>query len=393
MKSNGKFLSIVLVILLAAAMTACEANVSTDDGSQTVSQDTSAVSQLDSENASATEVSETDSDSSDKSDSSKKSESSKNSASSKKSDSSDKSESSKNNTSSKKSASSKTTSRKASTDDDGQNPVMNFIGTYTCDRAIMTIRCEGKTDAEITVRWSSSASTYAAWGMTGTLDTETLTVDYSDCQKTAIELDSEGLIVTEDREYTNGKGRIIFNDGGTVTWEDYEENAAAGMIFKFDPNAEENSNADDDSSDSAYLDKGEAIANVRQQAGSGAQIIDAYQGYTPEGYEAWVITVAPVSSSEDAENVTYYCNRFFCYAADSYNSEDDNQNDDEYLSREEAIANVKQQAGSGAKIIDAYKGYTPDGDEAWVITVTPVSASEDAENVTYYCNRFFCYSK
>ena len=32
MKSNGKFLSIVLVILLAAAMTACEANVSTDDG-------------------------------------------------------------------------------------------------------------------------------------------------------------------------------------------------------------------------------------------------------------------------------------------------------------------------------------------------------------------------
>ena len=328
MKSNGKFLSIVLVILLAAAMTACEANVSTDDGSQTVSQDTSAVSQLDSENASATEVSETDSDSSDKSNSSKKSDSSKNSASSKKSDSSDKSESSKNNTSSKKSASSKTTSRKASTDDDGQNPVMNFIGTYTCDRAVMTIRCEGKTDAEITVRWSSSASTYAAWGMTGTLDTETLTVDYSDCQKTAIELDSEGLIVTEDREYTNGKGRIIFNDGGTVTWEDYEENAAAGMIFKFDPNAEENSNADDDSSDSAYLDKGEAIANVRQQAGSGAQIIDAYQGYTPEGYEAWVITVAPVSSSEDAENVTYYCNRFFCYAADSYNSEYDNQNDD-----------------------------------------------------------------
>lgn len=379
MKSNGKFLSIVMAVLLSAAMAACEANVSIDADSQTASQDTSAVSQLDSENTSdaesAAEEAGSDSDSSEKSRSSSKSESSKNSASS------------------KKSTSSKTTSIKASANVDGQNPVMNFIGTYTCDRAVMTIRCEGKTDAEITVKWSGSASTYAAWGMTGTLNTETLTVDYTDCQKTGFELDSEGLIVKENREYTNGKGRIIFNDGGTITWEDDEENIADGMIFKFDPNADENYDPDSTSSNSAYLDKSEAIANVKELAGSGAQIIDAYQGYTPEGYEAWVVTVAPVSASEDAENVIYYSNRFFCYPAVSNDSEYDDQNNDAYLSREEAIANVKQQAGSGAQIIDAYKGYTPDGDEAWVITVAPVSASEDAENVTYYCNRFFCYAE
>ena len=138
----------------------------------------------------------------------------------------------------------------------------------------------------------------------------------------------------------------------------------------------------------AGITKGEAIAEVRQRAGSGAQLISAYTGFDPNGDEAWVITVAPVTNSEEAVYVTYYVTDYFCVAADDYNTAADS----DLISESEAIAEVRRQAGTGAQILSSYVGFTPDGEEAWVITVAPVTNSDEEVVVTYYVSNYFCYA-
>ena len=41
--------------------------------------------------------------------------------------------------------------------EDGQNPVMNFVGTYGADRATVLVEASEADSAKITVSWSSSA--------------------------------------------------------------------------------------------------------------------------------------------------------------------------------------------------------------------------------------------
>ena len=54
------------------------------------------------------------------------------------------------------------------------------------------------------------------------------------------------------------------------------------------------------------------------------------------------------------------------------------QSDDGYIDQQTAIANVKQQAGSGATIISSTKGYAPDGLKAWVIVVQPITNNDSS---------------
>ena len=80
-------------------------------------------------------------------------------------------------------------------------------------------------------------------------------------------------------------------------------------------NAPAQSNDSQAGSNDIGISEADAIANVKQQAGSGAQIISSYPGTTPDGLPAWVITVAPVSNSADTPNVVYYSGYQFCYPA------------------------------------------------------------------------------
>ena len=41
--------------------------------------------------------------------------------------------------------------------EDGQNPVMNFVGNYACDRASILVEADGADGAKISVQWGSSA--------------------------------------------------------------------------------------------------------------------------------------------------------------------------------------------------------------------------------------------
>ena len=120
----------------------------------------------------------------------------------------------------------------------GQNPVMNFIGRYYCDRCVMTVATKENSEkgAEITVQWGGSAWESAEWRMSGDLDMETLTIEYDDCVKSEKVYKDEGELESETEIYRNGKGRIVFQSGlgsRNLIWEDDEEHIADGFVFEY----------------------------------------------------------------------------------------------------------------------------------------------------------------
>ena len=112
-----------------------------------------------------------------------------------------------------------------------QNPVMNFIGEYQCDRAHATVMCSGFEDAWITIQWGSSAWELTQWDIFGTLNTDTLTINYSGCTKSNIVYDDNGEVKSQEPEYEGGTGTIVFNNNGTFTWYEDQSEHSAGMVF------------------------------------------------------------------------------------------------------------------------------------------------------------------
>ena len=117
---------------------------------------------------------------------------------------------------------------------DGQNPVMNFIGEYMCDRAHALVECEGEDSALVTIEWGSSAWTLSKWVMSGKLDTDTLTVEYSDCVMSEVTYNEGGEIAEEDVQFENGTGTFTFNDDGTFLWHD-DQSENEDMLFEWLP--------------------------------------------------------------------------------------------------------------------------------------------------------------
>ena len=122
---------------------------------------------------------------------------------------------------------------------DSQNPVMNYVGPYVCQRAVVTISAEGKNGASAFITWGGSATSNAVWQMSGTFDSEKLQFEYSNGVKTAYEYNDKGEVVSEEEIYNDGEGDMTFTDGEelSLTWADKKENAADGMVFTFDANA------------------------------------------------------------------------------------------------------------------------------------------------------------
>lgn len=115
--------------------------------------------------------------------------------------------------------------------EDGQNPVMNYVGDYECDRCSITIEADGDTDAKITVHWGSSATEATVWTMSGRFDPDTKRINYSDSTKTVMNFEGE-----EEKDtvvYKNGVGRIQFLDDGKLEWQDEQEiDTVRGMVFE-----------------------------------------------------------------------------------------------------------------------------------------------------------------
>lgn len=116
--------------------------------------------------------------------------------------------------------------------EDGQNPVMNFVGEYVCDRAIMKVEAAGSQDALITIDWGSSADSNAEWVIRGYFDTDKLTVNYQDAVKTAYVYNPDGSVKSEEVEYSDGAGHIIFHDNPiSCTWQNETEPDNGAMEF------------------------------------------------------------------------------------------------------------------------------------------------------------------
>lgn len=118
-------------------------------------------------------------------------------------------------------------------DTDWQNPVMNFIGEYQCDRAHALVEYFDKTDAWITIEWGSSASEAAVWNIIGRLDMETLTLEYEGCAKMIVTYDESGEIVSQEPEYEDGSGTITFHDDGTFTWHEDQSEYESDIVFEW----------------------------------------------------------------------------------------------------------------------------------------------------------------
>lgn len=119
--------------------------------------------------------------------------------------------------------------------DDGQNPVMNFVGTYVCGRAAIAI---GATDQEngasATVTWSSSAAENSEWTMSGTFDPEKLQFEYHDCVRTDYVYGEDGEVSSQEEVYTGGHGFMFFTDDPlSLTWQDDAEDAGKDMVFEY----------------------------------------------------------------------------------------------------------------------------------------------------------------
>lgn len=115
-----------------------------------------------------------------------------------------------------------------------QNPVMNFVGEYQCDRAHALVECLGNDEAWITIEWGSSAWEFARWIIFGRLDTDTLTISYSGSSKSIVTVDDGGEERSED-EYVDGTGTITFHADGTFIWHEDQSDRGTDMVFEWIP--------------------------------------------------------------------------------------------------------------------------------------------------------------
>ncbi len=118
-------------------------------------------------------------------------------------------------------------------EEDGQNPVMNFIGPYVCEGCSIFIEADGSKNGRATVTWSQSANEMAEWTMTGVFDTETLSIRYSDCVKNIYVYGDDGIVTSSETLYKDGAGTIAFTEDLVLSWIDESEHVADGMLFAY----------------------------------------------------------------------------------------------------------------------------------------------------------------
>ena len=121
--------------------------------------------------------------------------------------------------------------------DDGQNPVMNYVGTYVCGRAAVLIEAtDQENGAKATVKWASSVAENSTWEMTGTFDADQKRFEYHDCVRTDYVYKEDGNVDSQTEVYTGGHGFMFFEDGDngiTMTWHEDQEDAGKDMVFEF----------------------------------------------------------------------------------------------------------------------------------------------------------------
>ena len=121
-------------------------------------------------------------------------------------------------------------------EEDGQNPVMNFIGNYQSDRRTMLVEAQGMDEARVSVYWGSDAWTHSEWVMTGKIveDGDGLVMRYTDGAYATVTADENGNETRSD-ETTGGSGTVWFKNDGTVVWTDDQDDLIKELVFEWIP--------------------------------------------------------------------------------------------------------------------------------------------------------------
>lgn len=139
-----------------------------------------------------------------------------------------------------------------------------------------------------------------------------------------------------------------------------------------------------------YISQSEAVAAVRGIEGNGITILNVYQGYAPDGKQAWIIIIQPITTGDGPDTVTYYVNDGFCYTTDYDSTPDDDDNLYAGVSEDYAIDTAISAMGEPYAYQEAFRGYTDGGEEAWVVVLRLEAGAGDTY-AYYYVSSNFAY--
>ena len=145
-------------------------------------------------------------------------------------------------------------------------------------------------------------------------------------QETAInnvkeQIGSDAAIISCTKGYSAGEGFncwiiVAKPANSTKTYTYYSGYQFCYSYERMDEMSDTNAIADSN----GFFSESDAIRIVREQVGSGANIISCTKGTDPNGTNCWVVVVEPVTNGNGPERVTYYTGYGFCYkAADGQN--------------------------------------------------------------------------
>ena len=125
----------------------------------------------------------------------------------------------------------------ASAEDNGQNPVMNFVGVYSTDYSTEAlVEAEGTENAKITVTWAGSPWFHNQTVMSGRFDPQTLTVEFNSATLTEYTYNSDGSVSEETVSYTDGTGRAVFNpEDNTLTITEEFSSGNIDTVYTWGP--------------------------------------------------------------------------------------------------------------------------------------------------------------
>ncbi len=121
--------------------------------------------------------------------------------------------------------------------EDGQNPVMNFVGVYSTEYSTEAlVEAEGLENARITVTWAGSPWFHNQTVMSGPFDSETLTMTFANSTLTEYSYKSDGSVDEEKVSYTDATGRAVFDpENNTLTITEEFESGNIETVYTWGP--------------------------------------------------------------------------------------------------------------------------------------------------------------